>query len=456
MKRWFYLIMLITVIIVGTVACSGDSTAETGDTSQDQPVATGEMAEEATLPPPVITEQEGNLEGNPPVSEGEPELEQPPAEEPGQTVPVEEPEEEKPESKTPWPVDEFGYGIQVHGNATVGDPADTMRAARDELGVDWVKMQIQWWLVHPDPDVDQWFFYDGVVDQAHEHGLRLMVSVVGAPAWTRSDGTENGPPDDYNQYAAFLTEMLERYDGKIDAVEVWNEQNLDREWATANGVNPEDYVSFLQVGNEAIKAHDPNIIVISGALAPTGDGDWISWIDDFQWLDRALAAGMLDHADCVGAHHNGYNIGPGVTYEQAPSDPEAATAIFRGPFDNPHHSWSFKSTLDTYAEKTQAIDPGKKLCVTEFGWASSEGYDTYPTGFEFAQDNTLQEQADFITQAFQQMHASGDVWIAYLFNFDFGNKGGGPTDDPVPYSIVDTQGIPRPSFSVLAEMEKPR
>ena len=54
MKRWFYLIMLITVIIVGTVACGGDSTAETGDTSQDQPVATGEMAEEATLPPPVI------------------------------------------------------------------------------------------------------------------------------------------------------------------------------------------------------------------------------------------------------------------------------------------------------------------------------------------------------------------------------------------------------------------
>ena len=99
-------------------------------------------------------------------------------------------------------------------------------------------------LYTPIRDVDQWFFYDGVVDEAHENGLRLMVSVVGAPGWTRADGTENGPPDDYNQYAKFLTEMLQRYDGKIDAIEVWNEQNLDREWATANGVNPEDYVQL--------------------------------------------------------------------------------------------------------------------------------------------------------------------------------------------------------------------
>lgn len=456
MKPWLHSITILALILVFAAACAGDSAPPEVGSSQEQPAAAEAPQEEVALPPPVITEAEGNLEGSPPVSEGEAEAEPPPPAEAEQAEPAQETEEQVVEPKTPWPADDFGYGVQIHGNATVGDPVETMRIAHEQLGVDWVKTQIQWWLVHPDPDVDQWFFYDGVVNDAHEQGLRLMVSVVGAPAWTRADGTENGPPDDYNQYAAFLTEMLERYEGKIDAVEVWNEQNLDREWATANGVNPEDYVSFLASANEAIKAHDPNIIVISGALAPTGGGDWISWIDDFQWLDRALAAGLLDHADCVGAHHNGYNIGPDVTFEEAPSDPEAATAVFRGPFDNAHHSWSFKSTLDTYAEKIQAIDPNMKLCVTEFGWASSEGYDTYPTGFEFAQDNTLQEQADYIVQAFQLMHDSGDVWIAYLFNFDFGNKGSGPEDDPVPYSVLDIQGIPRPAFNALASMEKPR
>ncbi len=104
----------------------------------------------------------------------------------------------------------------------------------------------------------------------------------------------------------------------------------------------------------------------------------------------------------------------------------------------------------------QAIDPTKKLCVTEFGWASTEGYSEYPEGFGFAEDNTLQEQADYIVRAFQQMHDSGDVWLAFLFNFDFGNKGSGPTDDPVPYSIIDTQGVPRPAFGAIAAMEKTR
>jgi hypothetical protein len=54
------------------------------------------------------------------------------------------------------------------------------------------------------------------------------------------------------------------------------------------------------------------------------------------------------------------------------------------------------------------------------------------------------------------MYNSGDVWMAFLFNYDFGNNGNGPTDDPVPYSIIDTNGAPRPAFSAVAEMEKPR
>jgi hypothetical protein len=230
---------------------------------------------------------------------------------------------------------------------------------------------------------------------------------------------------------------------------------LDREWATPQGLSPVSYVEFLKQSFETIKAHDPNIIVISGALAPTGIHDRVTSFDDFLYLDEALAAGLLNYTDCVGVHHNGYNIPPDVTFDQAPGHPKAATATFRGPFDNPHHSWSFKTTVDTYAQKIQAIDSSKKLCVTEFGWPSSEGYDEYPEGFEFAQDNTLEEQAQYIGQAFQQMHDDGNVWLAFLFNYDFGNKGTGPTDDPVPYSIINTSGGPRPAFGAVGEMPKP-
>jgi hypothetical protein len=201
--------------------------------------------------------------------------------------------------------------------------------------------------------------------------------------------------------------------------------------------------------------------VISGALSPTGVHDAVTSFDDFLYMDQLLAAGMLDYADCVGAHHNGYNVPPDAGVGALLSLPEAQTAQYRGPFGppfddegNPHHSWSFKTTLDVYAEKVQAVDPDMKLCVTEFGWASSEGYEVAPEGFGFALDNTLEEQGQYIVQAFQQMHDTGDVWLAFLFNFDFGNKGSGPQDDTVPYSIVDLNGIPRPAFGALADMEK--
>ena len=69
---------------------------------------------------------------------------------------------------------------------------------------------------------------------------------------------------------------------------------------TPAGMVPGAYVDFLSRAYSAIKSVDPNVIVISGALSPTGDGDWIRWADDFEYMEQALSAGMLDYADCVG------------------------------------------------------------------------------------------------------------------------------------------------------------
>ena len=74
---------------------------------------------------------------------------------------------------------------------------------------------------------------------------------------------------------------------------------------------------------------------------------------------------------------------PSTPWDQTGSDPNAATATFRGPFDNQHQSWSFFTTLDLYAQKVQAIDANKKLCLTEFGYASSENMGGRPEGFVF-------------------------------------------------------------------------
>ncbi len=143
-----------------------------------------------------------------------------------------------------------------------------------------------------------------------------MLSVVTAPDWAREPGNQRldevGPPADPQTYANFLITMLYRYPGQIHAIEVWNEMNIDREWASIYGLNAQNYVNLLRAAYTAIKSVDPGIIVISGALSPTGVNDGVGAYDDFVYMDMLIQAGLLDTIDCVGAHHNGYNIGPNV------------------------------------------------------------------------------------------------------------------------------------------------
>ena len=346
----------------------------------------------------------------------------------------------------------FGYGVQING--LVGDPQESANMA-GKVKMNWIKQQMRWGDFGHKDAVD-WSGFDRIMQATNNNKLKVMLSIVTAPGWSRGERGTHGPPDDIALYADFVGQVVDRYKGRVHAIEVWNEQNLSREWATSpQRLSAADYVKLLKAAYATIKAKDPNIIVISGALSPTGVDDGVNAIDDFRYLQQMVDAGMLNYADCVGVHHNGYNIGPDISAQAAMQHPKASTAFFRGPFSPfngglPHHSWFFYDTLQTY----HRLAGDKPLCVTEFGWASSQGYDAIPKNFDFAKDNTLQEQADYIVQAFALMRQWGFVKLAFLWNLDYGNKGNGPTDDVVPYSLVDVNGLPRPAFEALERMPK--
>jgi hypothetical protein len=360
----------------------------------------------------------------------------------------------------------FGYGIAVHGLG--GDPDYWMKLIKD-LDLGWAKQQVKWRTYEGNPGEMDWSGFDRVVEYAEKHNRKVMFSVVDAPVWTRSyfdDNPEGAPPDDLSLYADFLGRMVDRYHGRIHAIEVWNEQNLDREWDTAEGVNAARYVEMLRLSYQAIKSRDSNIIVISGALSPLGgtgvdsnNPNRVIFIDDFEYFDQMIQAGFLNYCDCVGAHHNGYNTPPDIAWDEGYQDP--TIQHFRGYWDNPHHSWSFKSTLWGYHDRIVAAGSDKPLCVTEFGWATTEGFegypDVYPPGFEFVLDNTLQEQADWNVQAFQLMREWGFVRLAFLWNLNYAQftDGKGGANDNAPYGILDINGVPRPAFGAIGAMDKP-
>jgi hypothetical protein len=111
--------------------------------------------------------------------------------------------------------------------------------------------------------------------------------------------------------------------------------------------------------------------------------------------------------------------------------------------------------LEGYHDLIVAAGGDKPLCVTEFGWATAEGFDGHPPGFEFALDNTLEEQAQWDVQAFQLMRQWGFVRLAFLWNLNFSQLGWGPEDPNAPYALIDFQGIARPSFGAIGAMQKP-
>ncbi|PJF44167.1 MAG: hypothetical protein CUN55_05400 [Phototrophicales bacterium] len=359
----------------------------------------------------------------------------------------------------------FDLGIQVV--PAFGNDRDRMAgymdAAANQLKLNWVKLQVRWEFAEPQPGIYDWeaLGYDLFFQEATDKNLKVLVSIVSTPDWARQPGVnleQHGPPANNQDFANFVAALLQRYPGQIHAVEVWNEMNLAREWTSTNGLSAADYVAMLATVSEVIRFLDPNIIIISGALSPTGVNDGVVAIDDFVYTDQLIANGLLNYIDCYGAHHNGYNIGPNVPFDRVPNDP---TASFRGPFDNPNHSWSFYTTLNTYATKIANAGSNIPLCVTEFGWAVTEDFDLSSVGgaipnFEFANDNTLEEQRIFTVEAIELMEEWGFVRLAIIWNLNYGAEAAWdlsrPYRDNMPYSLIRPNYIPAPVWAYIADM----
>ncbi len=431
----------------------GVSLAPTSTPTEDTTTA-GSASQFATqvfptrLPTDIVTA----LPTNPPTATTEPEAvaqAQAEAVEPTDLPPP----TEMPATPTPLPVNdtEFQLGIQVQVNLDDGMQELWMGEA-EKLGMEWIKQQVRWELIEPEPDVYDWTQLDVGLNTAADYGFKVLISVVTAPDWSREPGAnlaEHGPPGDMQDYAEFIAKILERYPGKVHAIEVWNEQNLDREWTSVRGMQPAHYMEMLRVSYQTIKDIDPGIVVVSGALAPTGLDNRVNAWNDFAYMDAMIANGLLNYSDCIGAHHNGINVPPSETWDNVTNDP---IAQFRGPFENPHHSWSFRSTLQGYAFRVQQAGGDQKLCVTEFGWASTEDLGFTRTGFEFAADNTLEEQKDWTIEAIENMIEWDIVHIATLWNLNYGPQvGWDPNNDNVAYSIIGKDWNFRPVYGALQE-----
>jgi hypothetical protein len=308
------------------------------------------------------------------------------------------------------------YGIQIHGCGPYD--LDLALDLAAEAGFTWVKQQVRWEEIEGELDQYSWDCLDRVVGGAETRNLKVLLSVTTTPAWARSSA-EDLHPSHPNLVADFCRQMVLRYRGRVHAVEVWNEPNLQMEWGPY--MDPKEYSEMLEWTYWAIKYNAPEVMVISAALAPTQWSAWDVAVPDDVFLSDLVANGGLESADCIGVHYNHGTESPLVAGGQ------------------------FDQLIWSYSEITSDRLP---LCVTELGFAVPRGNDL-PQGFEWAASNTAKDQAQWLADGWQWAEAHpGVLRLVSVFNLDYWSDD--PDDVNALYALWTPGGM-MPAFNKLAE-----
>jgi hypothetical protein len=272
----------------------------------------------------------------------------------------------------------FVLGGQTH---SLGNPG-LMR----DIGMTWVKFQHKW---GPGDNPDA---VAGRIQQAHANGFKVLLSIPGHPYPSSID---------FAGYVDFLGGVAAY---GPDAIEIWNEQNIDFEWP-AGQINAATYVNqMLAPAYNRIKSVNSNVMVISGAPAPTGffgGGCSANGCDDSAYLAGMAAAGAARYMDCVGVHYNEGIISP----NQESGDPRGG-----------HYTRYYWGMVNLY---WNAFGGSRPLCFTELGYLSGQDFGGVPSRFGWAGNTTVAQHAQWLAEATSISANSGKVRMLIIFNVDF-------------------------------------
>jgi hypothetical protein len=260
------------------------------------------------------------------------------------------------------------------------DFAPTGQAISD-VGARWVRLEFRWNEAEPSSkgsyDSTILARYDRAIDTARAAGAKVLVFVNGSPRWASGSRIPMMKPQNPADYADFVRFVAARYAGKVSAWEVWNEENTSRFWPS--GPSPAAYVPLLKAAYPAVKAADPNALVVFGGVSQ----------NDYSFIEGAYAAGAKGYFDVMAVHPY-----PG------PNPPEAVW----------HEGGRIASTAFTGFREVRssmlARGDDKPIWLTEFGWSTT----TEAWGVTHAQ------QADYLTRAYKLLETYPYVAIAYWYN----------------------------------------
>jgi polysaccharide biosynthesis protein PslG len=335
------------------------------------------------------------------------------------------------------------YGIQAF---LFWDPEEAERDIRliQEMGFGWVKQGFAWRDIEPfGPEEPDWWKPDRVVEAVEEAGLKLLVRLDRQPFWAQEEEwppLENAPPADLADFGSFCGRLAERYRGRIQAYQIWNEPNLSREWGE-EVPDPAAYTELLRVCYEAIKAADPLAIVISAGLAPTGTQPPEA-MPDAEFLQGMYDAGAGAYFDVLGLNAPGYKAPP----ELDPAIVADPAAGYGG------NRWmAFRHVEEMRRIMVANGDAGKQVALLEVGWILEQEIHESYIWFGVSEA----EQAAYLVGAFEYAREQWQPWIGLMTVVYIADRDWTPeANEQWWWAIVLPDGTPRKAYFALKEMEK--
>lgn len=244
-----------------------------------------------------------------------------------------------PPTKTP-PI----VGVNYHGVWNDRTPA-VRKAILDQLqaaGVRWVRLDIAW--ADFQPQAGQFgggktTTIDTVVNELSARGMKILLLIYWAPAWATGTANKNGVPRNPEDYALACAWAAQRWAGKVHAIELWNEPDLDTFLADQS---PATWTRLVKAAYPKIKAAVPSMTVVAGAASAM----------KMDFYRTAYGSGLAGSYDVLGVH----------SYQGDASAPPDA-------YDKNYLQYYTANLPNVTALMAANGDAGKKLWITEYGWS---------------------------------------------------------------------------------------
>ena len=263
-----------------------------------------------------------------------------------------------------------------------------------EAGVKWIREDFLWENIEPTKGNFDFSGYDERVDKALAEGFNIIGICAYNNPWSSGDSAPH-TEQQYQDYANYVSALVQRYRGKIRYWEIWNEPDARDFWRPIP--DPIDYTNLLKYAYTAAKEADPSVRIIGLGGVDSGN---------IEYIRTVFQNGGLNYMDILSLH----------TY----CDPEI--------YETSPQYLSMEIIKNLLSEYDSNIPI----------WVTEVGYSTYSKGVN------EDRQAELLVRVYISLLSEGVENIIWYRLIDEQNAP--PDDREFHFGILNSDSTPRKSY----------